>query len=123
MSALSSGFFSDQARADAGSAFENALNDLKVKYERKAAEEEAKKAAEEADAAEDDSDAELDALMADPELERIRAARIKEMKAAQERRRKQLALGHGRYKYARGSGAIACQYTNRTTLGGEQGNH
>lgn len=97
MAALSSGFFGEQARADAGSAFENALNDLKVKYERKAAEEEAKKVAEEG-GDETDSDAELDELMNDPELERIRAARIKQMKQMQERRNKQLALGHGRYK-------------------------
>jgi len=100
---LSSGFFSDQARADAGSAFESALQDLKEKYERKAAEEEAQARAEQEAADATDSDAELEELMRDPELERIRAARIKEMKAQQEQRRKQMALGHGRYKYVGGA--------------------
>lgn len=46
-----------------------------------------------------DSDEEwLDELEADPELERIRQARITSMKAEQDKRKEHLALGHGEYR-------------------------
>lgn len=61
-------------------------------------EEEAKEAAAIAAAAPDSDEEWLDELGADPELEKIREARMAQLKATAEKKREVLALGHGEYR-------------------------
>mmetsp|Transcript_144281 Transcript_144281/g.350285 ORF Transcript_144281/g.350285 Transcript_144281/m.350285 type:complete len:265 (-) Transcript_144281:50-844(-) len=103
--AMSSGFLAPEAHLESSERMSGALEDLRAKYERKSALEEAKARddalaarAEELANAPDSDDEWLDEMEADPEMERLREARLKQLKDLAAAKKEHLALGHGEYR-------------------------
>lgn len=87
----------------ASEAFDTALDQLRDKYEKKAQDdarraEETRRAASGKTGEEEEEDEDDSEWLDDPELDKIREARLKELKEKSLAKREQLSLGHGEYR-------------------------